>query len=152
MRRGYGPDFAGTPEPFWRHIMSNVYRDQGSHAPHSRHPFVPRHRATKKWDHEKLYTEVLGDMASAVAVWKVRQAREPNIYHYCVLFREKVEEQYKASTADVLKVFMRLNREGLLSHKRRHFAHDSSRDPMFGFKGWSGWAANIYDINTERLS
>lgn len=128
--------------------MSRTYRDSGFHPRHSRHPFVPRlKRPVKTWDPEKLYEGV----KKILLTKRERRDNEPKRGYITslenhILMRENLEDEFKASTSDIIKVLMRLNREGLLMHKSRFFAHDSSRDPMFGFKGWSGWSANVYYI------
>lgn len=59
---------------------------------------------------------------------------------------ENIALELKARLGQVRKIFMRLNREGILSHKKRRFAHDTNRNRMFYGRA-SGWSSNYYVIS-----
>lgn len=124
--------------------MGRMYRDEGGHAPHLRRPAgtVRRRRPIRRWDEEELHGAVLEYLRKELEPAR----RERRNAYVC---REELEDNFRASTGVVTKMLLRLNREGYVTSKCRSFAHDSSRDPFFGIKGWSGWAANIYRILEE---
>lgn len=50
----------------------------------------------------------------------------------------------------VSRLFHKLNLQGLLSQKRRCYAHDTDRNP-FASGPWSGWAPNVYYVREDSL-
>ena len=50
----------------------------------------------------------------------------------------------------VSRLFHKLNLQGLLSQKRRCYAHDTDRNP-FASGPWSGWASNVYYVREDAL-
>lgn len=62
-----------------------------------------------------------------------------------VLHKEDVAFKLQVKISQVEKIFMQLNREGLLSQAKHHILHDSNREP-YGFGGDSAWASDCYYI------
>lgn len=62
-----------------------------------------------------------------------------------VLHKEDVAFKLQVKISQVEKIFMQLNREGLLSQAQHHILHDSNREP-YGFGGDSAWASDCYYI------
>lgn len=97
----------------------------------------PRVRVScKRWNEEKLYKEI-----KELLLLSYRK----KMSSVCA---DNIALELKARLGQVRKIFMRLNREGILSQKRRVFAHDTNRNWMFPGRA-SGWASNYYDILDE---
>lgn len=65
------------------------------------------------------------------------------------VFKEIIAEELGVKVRLVSRCLQLLNIERLVSQPRRKQAHDSNRD-LFSF-GDSGWAADIYYINKDKL-
>lgn len=50
----------------------------------------------------------------------------------------------------VSRLFQKLVLQGLLSQKKRRYAHDTDRNPYAGGP-WSGWASNVYYVREDAL-
>lgn len=59
--------------------------------------------------------------------------------------KEDVAYSLKLPVSQVEKIFMVLNREGVLSQRNAQFVHDSTRN-NFAYGPYSGWASDYYKI------
>lgn len=93
-------------------------------------------RKTRKVSKDKLKEEVLKLIDEAIS---------KDTYF---LYKEDVAYRLKVKTKDLNKIFMELNREGILSQAKHHLMHDSNRDcnyPLLPYEK-GDWAADIFYI------
>jgi len=81
-----------------------------------------------------------------VIVFQIRdRIIKENRYGSRSLTAEQLATELQVDPAKVKWALHRLNLCGLVSQKRREFAHDTNRNPIF-FGPASGWAANSYAV------
>lgn len=90
-------------------------------------------RSTKKYKNDKLKSLILELIAN-------EQDNSITVEDYAI--------KLKAKNGQVYTVFSELVREGVLYNKRPHYAHDTTRNPIF-YGAESGWAANYYTIRNK---
>lgn len=92
-------------------------------------------KCRKKISHEKLKEMILSYIDTI--------NRIPNY-----ITKEEIAQKFNVKESDVELVFMELNREGILSQRVPHYAHDTNRNPMFPMD-ISGWSADLYNIRKK---
>lgn len=100
--------------------------------------------SVKKYSYENLY-----DKVKEYIVGKV----ERNEY---VVSKEDIAATFRCRVKDLDKIFMQLNREGILSQAEHRFMHDSMRNPneetiSSDYGRYSDWASDIYRICDTKL-
>lgn len=100
--------------------------------------------SVKKYSYENLY-----DKVKEYIVGKV----ERNEY---VVSKEDITATFRCRVKDLDKIFMQLNREGILSQAEHRFMHDSMRNPneetiSSDYGRYSDWASDIYRICDTKL-
>lgn len=120
---------------FWKEQMS-VFDNNVSHK-----KLKP---SVKKYSYENLY-----DKVKEYIVGKV----ERNEY---VVSKEDIAATFRCRVKDLDKIFMQLNREGILSQAEHRFMHDSMRNPYeetisSDYIRCSDWASDIYRICDTKL-
>lgn len=95
----------------------------------------------KKLTDEKLEVEIL----------RIIEKSKEKGYNW--LTKEDVANHLHVKESQVEKIFMKLNRDGILSQPQHRAPHDSNRDPIFGFGDCKGmWKSDIYTIlNKEEI-
>lgn len=100
--------------------------------------------SVKKYSYENLY-----DKVKEYIVGKV----ERNEY---VVSKEDIAATFRCRVKDLDKIFMQLNREGILSQAEHRFMHDSMRNPneetiSSDYGRYSDWVSDIYRICDTKL-
>lgn len=100
--------------------------------------------SVKKYSYENLYNKV--------KEYIVKKA-ESNEYS---ISKEDVAANIRCRVKDLDKIFMQLNREGILSQAEHRFMHDSMRNPneetiSSDYGRYSDWASDIYRICDTKL-
>ena len=100
--------------------------------------------SVKKYSYENLYNKV--------KEYIVKKA-ECNEYS---ISKEDVAATFRCRVKDLNKIFMQLNREGILSQAEHRFMHDSMRNPYeetisSDYVRCSDWASDIYRICDTKL-
>ena len=62
--------------------------------------------------------------------------------------KEELAKLFNVKENAIENVFRELNRQGILSQRRAHYCHDTSRNPFCGGSE-SGWASDIYYIKNK---
>lgn len=121
-------------------INDTVYMDGTSRTRPEKHAGYPHKRLkphTRKIPEEKLRELVLEYITSCGSNW---------------ICKENVAVALRVRPKDLDKLFMQLNREGILSRACHDHAHDTNRNPVFSGSA-SGWVSDYYTIlNKERTN
>lgn len=99
---------------------------------------LPSHKKLKR-TRKKIKPEKLKELV----LKEIKDMKENEIYF---LTKEDLSYKLQVKKSDLDKIFMELNREGILSQAHHHFMHDSNRGNVV-FNECSDWAANTYSIH-----
>lgn len=112
-----------------------TYREDGFRPPHKRPAKLKP--SLKRWKLDKLISEVRTYLQS------IRKDKD-------VWFAaEQLADKFKAKKHLIEQAIKKLRLEGLVGEEVNRALHDSNRDPICGFKGWSGWAATRYRLKAK---
>lgn len=100
--------------------------------------------SVKKYSYENLYDKI-----------KEYIVKKVECDEYFVS-KEDVAANIRCRVRDLDKIFMQLNREGILSQAEHRFMHDSMRNPneetiSSDYVRYSDWASDIYRICDTKL-
>ena len=89
---------------------------------------------------KRTYKKVLPEKIKAYVLKEIEFAK-----NHCRnwIFAEDIAQILQVKTHDVKQVLQQLNIEGILHQPTHRIPHDCEREP-WGFKGNSGWMADIY--------
>lgn len=90
---------------------------------------------------KRTYKKVLPEKIKAYVLKEIEFAKQ-NGRNW--IFAEDIARIFQVKTHDVKQVLQQLNIEGILHQPTHRPLHDCSRDRPWGFKGYSGWMADIY--------
>ena len=94
---------------------------------------------------KKLSKETVFEMVREIVLQRKARAEHGLIPWNLHVTAEELSDELQVDVHKVVWALHRCNLMGLVEQRRRHFAHDSRRDPM-GWGNDSGWAANQYFI------
>lgn len=92
----------------------------------------------------KSYKKIPHDKLKAIIIGYLSNVKDNFVT------KEEISIKYNVKEHFVEEIFKELNREGILSQRHAHYAHDTNRNYIFSGSE-SGWSCDMYYISRKKL-